>query len=183
VPGDHRYWRVTDAEADLGSKDPTIPEWAEGRVKEHAGNFLWTVKETLRTPPPRRQAARESSPPSMPSCSATGGLRARAGSPTSIRWMHHDPDLKVMTGEQLRPRRGAQCRRSRSPRAVGACTATHFVWHNDQTAWIWHRIYDAEKDMKALLIDHGPGHDEPMRTLVAMAGASCSCCRPLTGPS
>ncbi len=38
------YWKRTQR----GDKQHYVPDWADGVVREQAGNFLWTVKETLR---------------------------------------------------------------------------------------------------------------------------------------
>ncbi|MFQ6099549.1 MAG: DUF1957 domain-containing protein, partial [Armatimonadota bacterium] len=50
-PGGHRYWRVTDAGNDLGSKQDYAPDMARRQVETHAGNFLWMIKEVLKHHP------------------------------------------------------------------------------------------------------------------------------------
>ena len=51
IPGDLRYWGITDDADDLGTKQSCHPDWADAQVREHAGNLLWTVKEALGTQP------------------------------------------------------------------------------------------------------------------------------------
>jgi 1,4-alpha-glucan branching enzyme len=51
TPGTLRYWRVTGPGWALGDKEWYHPDRAEGKARLHAGNFLWTVKETLRAQP------------------------------------------------------------------------------------------------------------------------------------
>ncbi len=46
-PGGHRYWRVTGASVDMGSKEPYNPEQAAERVRSHASHFVHTVWEAL----------------------------------------------------------------------------------------------------------------------------------------
>ncbi|MEN6547152.1 MAG: 1,4-alpha-glucan branching protein domain-containing protein [Armatimonadia bacterium] len=169
MPGDHRYWRVTDAEADLGSKEVYVPEWADERVKQHAGNFLYAVKETLRNAPHHGGKLPAVIAPFDAELFGHWWFEGPRWLTHVVRWMHHDPDLKVMTGSNYV--------REEEPNAALALPegswgehGGHFVWNNDRTQWVWHRIYDAEQDYQALLRDHGPGHDCAMCELVSMAG-------------
>ncbi|MCE5241455.1 DUF1957 domain-containing protein [bacterium] len=168
VPGDHRYWRITDAAHDLGSKQPYQPEWAEEHVREHAGNFLWTVKETLlHAPHPDGQLPAVIAPFDA-ELFGHWWYEGPRWLVHALRWMHFDPDLQVMTGSQY-VRRHEPTSAVTLPEGSWGVNATHEVWLNPDLEWVWRRIYDAEADFQALVRDHGPGHDDSMRALVQQA--------------
>ncbi len=168
MPGDHRYWRVTDGSGDLGSKQPYHPEWAMERVSIHAGNFLWTVKETLRHAPRPDGRLPVVLSPFDAELFGHWWHEGPRWLVTALRWMHHDPDLKVM-----------QCRdylREEEPTAAIALPegswgagGGHWVWLNENTRWTWERVYDAERNLQALFRDHGFGHDDTAHRLISQA--------------
>ena len=47
--GELRYWRITDRQADLGAKQPYVPEAAFGMVSAHAAHFAGLLRERLHT--------------------------------------------------------------------------------------------------------------------------------------
>jgi len=46
----------------------------------------------------------------------------------------------------------------------------HSVWLNEDTHWVWQRIYDVEQDMRALAREWGDTQDEHLLKLLAQAG-------------
>ena len=168
LPGDHRYWRVSGPEVDLGDKAEYNPDWADGKVRDHAGNFLWTCKETLRNAPHHGGKLPGVIAPFDAELFGHWWFEGPRWLTHVLRWMHHDPELKVMTGSNY-VREEEPNAAVTLPEGSWGQHGGHFVWHNDKTDWIWHDIYEAEKDMQALLWDHGVGHDDPMRDLVKMA--------------
>lgn len=168
LPGDHRYWRVTGRGVDLGGKEPYVPDWADGRVREHAGNFLWTVKETLRHAPHHGGKLPAVIAPFDAELFGHWWFEGPRWLTHVIRWMHHDPELKVMTGGNFVREEQPNAAISLPEGSWGAFGG-HDVWLNDHTEFVWRRIYDAEADFQALLKDHGAGHDDAMRSLVAQA--------------
>ena len=168
VPGDHRYWRITDAEADLGSKAPYVPEWADERVREHAGNFLQIVKDTLRHAPHHGGKLPGVIAPFDAELFGHWWFEGPRWLVHAIRWMHHDAEIKVMTCLNF-VREEEPNAAITMPEGSWGEHGGHFVWLNDRTEWVWQRIYDAEQDFQFLLRDHGTGHDEPMRHLMQQA--------------
>jgi 1,4-alpha-glucan branching enzyme len=168
LPGDHRYWRVTDSSSDLGGKQPYVPEWALEQVPTHAGNFLWTVKETLRHAPRPDPKLPVVLSPFDAELFGHWWHEGPRWLTTVLRWMHQDPDLKVMQcGDYLREEEPTSA--LALPEGSWGAGGGHWVWLNDQTAWTWDRVHDAERNLQALLRDHGHGHDEAARSLIAQA--------------
>jgi 1,4-alpha-glucan branching enzyme len=168
MPGDHRYWRVTGAETDMADKDMYNPDWADGKARDHAGNFLWICKETLRNAPHHGGKLPGIVAPFDAELFGHWWFEGPRWLTHVLRWMHHDPELKVMTGSNY-VREEEPNAAVTLPEGSWGENRGHSVWLNDRTEWVWHRIYDAEKDMQALLLDHGTGHDDAMRDLVKMA--------------
>ncbi len=168
IPGDHRYWRVTDDSGDLGSKQVYEPQRAEERAREHAGNFLWTIKETLRAAPHPDGRLPVLCAPFDAELIGHWWFEGPRFLVHALRWMHHDPDIAVVTARQYLERNEPQAAITLPEGSWGA-GGGHWVWLNPDTEWTWRRIYDAELDLRALLRDHGTGHDEPMRALLKQA--------------
>ena len=168
LPGNHRYWRITDNSGDLGAKRPYVPEWAEARVQTHAGHFLWIVKETLRHAPRPDGKLPVVAAPFDAELFGHWWQEGIAFLTTALRWMHHDPEIRAMQGRQYLQEHEPSSALALPEGSWGA-NGDHSVWLNAQTAWTWPRLYDAELNLKALLRDHGFGHDEPARRLIQQA--------------
>ncbi|MEI6499462.1 MAG: 1,4-alpha-glucan branching protein domain-containing protein [Armatimonadota bacterium] len=168
APGNHQYWRVTGAEVDMADKQHYVPEWADAKTRDHAGNFLAICKETLRHAPHHGGKLPGICAPFDAELFGHWWFEGPRWLTHLLRWMHHDPELKVMTGSDY-VREEEPNAAVTLPEGSWGENRGHFVWHNDRTEWVWHRLYDAEQDFKALLLDHGVGHDDAMRKLVKMA--------------
>jgi len=97
-----------------------------------------------------------------------GGLRGRRWLTRMLRWMNHDPDVAVMTASQYL---GAYSPDTaiELPEGSWGAGGQHWVWLNEKVDWTWQKVYDAEVDMRALLADHGTGHDQAMRGILQQA--------------
>jgi 1,4-alpha-glucan branching enzyme len=167
IPGDLRYWRVTDDLNDLATKGQYEPQWADGKIHEHAGHFLWLVKEKL------RRAPWEGGMPVVcaPFDAELFGHWWYEGPrwmSKMLRWMNQDPEVEVMTASAYLGNHSPD-RAITLPEGSWGAGGGHYVWMNHDTAWTWHRVYDAEKDFAALLREHGAGHDDVMRKLIQQA--------------
>lgn len=85
-----------------------------------------------------------------------------------LRWMNQDPEVEVTTASAYLGSHSPD-RAVTLPEGSWGAGGGHYVWMNHDTAWTWHRVYDAERDFAALLHDHGPGHDEVMAKMVKQA--------------
>ncbi len=166
--GDLRYWAVTDASGDLASKRPYYPEEAARRADEHAGNFLWTVKATL-------QGAPHGGPQPVlvsPFDAELFGHWWHEGLwwlEKALRWMNLDPEINVTTPHKYLAG-NAPHEAITLPEGSWGAGGGHWVWLNEDTNWTWQRIYDAELDMRQLVIEYGRGHDEAAVAVIKQAG-------------
>ncbi|MFP3903136.1 MAG: 1,4-alpha-glucan branching protein domain-containing protein [Armatimonadota bacterium] len=167
IPGDLRYWRVTDERADLGSKDLWSPDNAGDRAREHAGNFLWTVKETLRGNPMHDVGPLVVSPFDA-ELFGHWWFEGIWWIEHVLRWMAHDEEINVTTpGGYLAHNTPTEA--ITLPEGSWGAGGGHWVWLNEDVDWTWERIYDAELDMQDLVRRYGRGHDETMQKLMKQA--------------
>ena len=169
LPGNLRYWRVTDDRDDMGSKQDYSPENADGQVNAHAGHFLHMVKEILRNDAPHLgERLPVLCAPFDAELFGHWWFEGPRWLTRMLRWMNHDPDVAVMTGSQYlgtySPDTAIEL-----PEGSWGAGGQHWVWLNEKVDWTWQKIYDAEIDMRALLADHGTGHDQAMRAILQQA--------------
>lgn len=168
LPGGHRYWRVTDASGDLGAKQEYDPDRAQERVREHAGNFLWRVKATLEHQPWRDGRAPVVAAPFDAELFGHWWAEGVGWLEQTLRWMHQDPDVAVMTGTEYLAKYPPAAALSLPEGSWGA-GGHHWVWLNEWTEWIWQRVYDAELTFQGLLRQF-PAPDDTLTRLLRQAG-------------
>ena len=142
-PGGLRYWRITSGEADLGLKQPYIPEAARSRLEEHASHFASVVESAL--------GNREK-----------GVVAALYDTELFGHWWFEGPEWLYLTLRRLarspvRPLRAGACLEAIGPRGVVSLPegswgtgGYHWIWLNDDTSWIWKRIYRIEGEAAAV---------------------------------
>jgi 1,4-alpha-glucan branching enzyme len=169
LPGDHRYWRVTDEREDLATKEPYEPGMAAERVRANAGHFVSLIHHLLESQPRpygRRPVV------CAPFDAELFGHWWHEGPEwlrQVIRWLNDDPRVECST-----------CREylSHSPPATAITVPEgswgegkgHHVWLNPETVWAWRRVYDAELDMHDLAQLLADTDDEQLRAFLAQAG-------------
>jgi 1,4-alpha-glucan branching enzyme len=142
-PGGLRYWRITSSEADLGLKEPYEPDRTGERLEEHAAHFVSVLESTL--------ANREE-----------GAIVALYDTELFGHWWFEGPEWLYRVVKNLR---------ESSVRAVTASAALetlppstvvslpegswgkggfHWIWLNEDTSWIWKKIYRIEAAAAAL---------------------------------
>ena len=162
-PGGLRFWRITDARGDLGSKAIYDPKVAAEKVVVQAGHFVGLVKDTV------------------------AGAVAEAGGPAVVcspydaelfghwwfegpAWLEHVArglarnGVTAMTlGESLAavpPRTTLAL-----PEGSWGEGGDHRVWLNRETEWTWDRIYSAESEWTEHLRRGADGSPELGRVL------------------
>ncbi|MFQ5811176.1 MAG: 1,4-alpha-glucan branching protein domain-containing protein, partial [Armatimonadota bacterium] len=168
-PGGHRYWRVTDGQNDMGSKQDYSPEMAEQRVRENAGHFLWMAKEILRHDAPHR----DDRPPVL--CAPFDAELFGHWWFEGIRWLEHvlrwtalDPEIEPVTCSEYLERYAPATAIALSEGSWGQ-GGDHWVWLNEGTEWTWRRVYDAESDMNDLALRHAKTTDPTLRGILQQA--------------
>jgi 1,4-alpha-glucan branching enzyme len=163
-----QYWRITGPKVDLGQKDFYHPEWVPYRTKEHAAHFIGLVEEQLKE---YYEANRK---PGLISCNYDTELfghwwfegvdwlkevlRGLSSSETveittASGWLEKHPPEVVMA----------------IPESSWGQQGTHFVWMNDENAWIWQPIHAAERRMEKLVAQFGSDPDPDKQFVLQQA--------------
>lgn len=149
-PGGLRYWRITAPDSDLADKLPYDYNLALDRTEAHAGHFVWLLNETLKN----HQAG------VIPSLYDTELLG---------HWWFEGPEwfyrvVKKLHGPESAVRPASV---SSSLEEVPASLIVslpegswgeggyHWIWLNEDTSWIWSRIYELENRCLSWLRDPG----------------------------
>jgi 1,4-alpha-glucan branching enzyme len=148
-PGGHKYWRVTRATAELGEKEEYVPQNTEGRLTENADHFYGLLQKTIS----------DSTVPLDDRFIVTPFDTELFG-----HWWFEGPRFlekilgHVTNNDVLEPAHGSEliCDASNAPvvtlpEGSWGEGGHHYIWLNDDTAWTWKLIHEAEKDMTRLV--------------------------------
>jgi 1,4-alpha-glucan branching enzyme len=142
-PGGMRYWRITSSDADLGLKEPYDPAAIPSRLEAHAAHFVSVLEQTL--------AGR-----------AAGSVTALYDTELFGHWWFEGPEwlyhvARKLATSEVRPMTGSGVLEALPPRTIMALPegswgqgGFHWIWLNDDTAWIWKKIYRIEQAAAAL---------------------------------
>ena len=149
-PGGHRYWRVTDCQADLGDKQVYEPDPIEALIESHAEHFVGLVGDIL---------ARDElvEPGQGLVCAPFDAELFGHWWFEGPRWVH-----KVLRrfhdSEDVRPVTCSQYMAEQAPAGlVGLPEGSwgeggfHWIWLNEWTEWTWKQIYECEDRFLELL--------------------------------
>lgn len=145
-----QYWRVTGPRVDLGAKDYYHPEWARGRVAEHARHFAGLVEELLRA-----------------YHAETGHYGIIASNYDTelfghwwfegITWLK-EVLRRLTTSQTVELTTASDYVTQHKPDEVIALPesswgagGTHWTWDNPDTHWVWEPIHQVERRMEALV--------------------------------
>jgi 1,4-alpha-glucan branching enzyme len=138
-PGGMRYWRITASDADLGDKQPYDPERVRERLEENADHFVASLQESLKD--------REE-----------GVVVALYDTELFGHWWFEGPEwlylvLKKLRRTEVRSQTVGSCLEALRPHTLISLPegswgkgGFHWIWLNDDTAWIWEKIYAMEKE-------------------------------------
>ena len=142
-PGGHRYWRVTDAKADLADKKIYHPEWVEDTIEEQAEHFVDLVAEKLKS---------------------GGVLTAPFDAELFGHWWFEGPRWLSLVARKLNEREGIGMTTGVEalqefppsealslPEGSWGQGGFHYIWLNEWTEWTWRHIYKAENEMIRLV--------------------------------
>jgi len=142
-PGGLRYWRITSSQADLGAKEPYDPATVPGRLADHAHHFASVLATALdgRT---------------------VGAVAALYDTELFGHWWFEGPEwlyhvIKGLSSGPVRPSTVHDALERLKPLTAVALPegswgqgGFHWIWLNDDTAWIWRKIYRIEAAAAAL---------------------------------
>jgi len=147
-PGGQRYWKITGPQIDLADKLPYEPEKAEERLEAHSDHFVWLLNETLK--------GREE-----------GLISALYDTELLGHWWFEGPEWLYRVVKKL-SRPDSEVKPVTVSRALENIPASlivslpegswgegeyHWIWLNDETAWIWSKIYELENKCWSLFKD------------------------------
>ena len=141
-PGGLKFWRVTDAKADLGAKEPYEPNTARARAWAHAGHLEWLLRE-------------EGGAPVEP---GAGVIVAPFDTELFGHWWFEGVDFIADLYRRLARRAGVTARTASdhlaahpsdaaialAPGSWGA-NGDFSMWLNEQTRWTWHALWRLEE--------------------------------------
>ena len=142
-PGGMRYWRITSSDADLGLKEPYDPARTLDRMEEHAGHFVSVLEETLKG-------------------KTSGSVVALYDTELFGHWWFEGPEwiyrvIKKLAAGPVKPMTAGGCLDRLPaetiislPEGSWGQGGFHWIWLNDDTAWIWKKIYRIEEEAAAL---------------------------------
>ncbi len=152
----HRYWRVTDNQADMAYKQPYVPQWAENRAREHGRHYAGMIVDALRQ---RRTQCGGHAMLTLPFDTELFGHWWFEGPiflEEVLRSLHEAPDTAAVTLGECHDVVRPDCLVA-LPESSWGRDGNHSVWMNDQTQWTWEREYRLEFQVRSLMQKH-PGH-------------------------
>jgi 1,4-alpha-glucan branching enzyme len=142
-PGGLRYWRVTSSDEDLALKEPYEPGRIAERLEAHASHFVSVIHKSLE--------GRDE-----------GVVVALYDTELFGHWWFEGPEwislvLRKLAAGPVRPATAGECLDALPPGDLVALPegswgkgGFHWIWLNEETSWIWKRIYQIEAEAAAL---------------------------------
>ncbi len=142
-PGGMRYWRITSSDADLGLKEPYDPAAVGDKLEGHAAHFVSVLEATLQG-------------------RASGSIVALYDTELFGHWWFEGPEwlyhvIKKLADSAIEPMTAGGSLDRMTPKTVISLPegswgkgGFHWIWLNDDTAWIWKKIYRIEAAAAAL---------------------------------
>jgi 1,4-alpha-glucan branching enzyme len=153
-PGGLKYWKVTDAKADLADKGPYFPEEAFARLPENAGHFKELIKENLRG---HLEKTGQEGIVVSPFDAELFGHWWFEG----VEWVYHVIKYLYLDGEVRPTTAGEYLASMRSMEVITLPEGSwgeggyHWIWLNDMNKWTWKHVYEAEEKMRELASKYG----------------------------
>ncbi len=168
LPGDLRYWRVTDDRNDLGSKQLYDPEMAQQTVQRNAAHFVGIVHDLLGVQPSPHGRLPVFCVPFDLELFGHWWREGPEWLRQVIRWFHDDPSVRCCTGREYLAE-NPPATAITLPEGSWGEGGGHHVWLNERTDWTWPLIYDAELQMRELAREHADTDDDQLRAILEQA--------------
>jgi 1,4-alpha-glucan branching enzyme len=139
-PGGLRYWKITASSSDLADKHPYNYQEAQERVEAHAEHFVWLLNETLKN-------------------HESGIITSLYDTELLGHWWFEGPEWLYQVVKKLskpesvvKPATASRCLQDfpssliiSLPEGSWGEGGYHWIWLNEETSWVWSRIYELEK--------------------------------------
>ncbi|HEK85701.1 MAG TPA: DUF1957 domain-containing protein, partial [Candidatus Aminicenantes bacterium] len=146
-PGGLRYWKITSSSSDLADKLPYDFNQALERVEEHSNHFVWLLNNTLKN---RREG---------------GIITSLYDTELFGHWWFEGPEwlyrvIKKLSAadSEVKPSTVSAALQKIPGRILVSLPegswgegGFHWIWLNDETSWIWEKIYEVEKKCLPLM--------------------------------
>ena len=148
--GWHRYWRITDARADLQYKQDYYPEEAFNRkVPDHAGHYKWLIKESLKSNFYNVRDARLACMAFDAELFGHWWFEGLQWLYYVLKWITMDPEITLKTSSEYIYHKPSYNYIS-MPESSWGNNFDSSTWMNPDVYWVWERIYNAEKEIQLL---------------------------------
>jgi len=139
-PGGLRYWRITSSSSDLADKAPYDNSKASEKIEDHANHFVWLLNQTLKD-------------------HEQGVITALYDTELFGHWWFEGPEwlyrvIKKIShpDSAVKPATASFCLHEVPAKMIVSLPegswgegGFHWIWLNDETSWVWSRIYELEK--------------------------------------
>lgn len=139
-----RYWSVTDAKADLGSKQVYDPALIGEQVEMHARHFVALVKDTLRDHKERKGSNGIVCSPFDTELFGHWWFEGPRFIGKVFELLERDPDIRLTNCSEYLDERKEPVQVIALPEGSWGEGGGHYVWSNHNVAWTWDHIYPAE---------------------------------------
>lgn len=160
-PGGMRYWRITSADKDLGTKQPYDPLVVEEMASQQAWHFVGLVKWVLR----------EGGMVCAPYDAELFGHWWHEGPVwirETFRLLAADEDLKAVTpSEDLLEHPPGTC--IALPAGSWGDGGGDDVWLNDDNSWIWETLYSLAERLSGISASHKTGDKRELDRIMEIA--------------
>ncbi len=160
-----RYWKVTDAKADLGSKQIYNINDISSFLDQNAGHYKEAIKGVLRKN--QDKVGKTGILIAMYDCELFGHwwFEGPWFLERVVRYMAMDPEIEL-----------TNCRRyleQYPPNKVVSITegswgqgSSHYIWLNKDTSWTWEKIYEIEDLVEDLVTKYHTSKNENVKRLL-----------------
>lgn len=159
-PGRHRYWRISENKADLGSKQPYDPWNAFEKIQGHAEDFVQMVRGVMGDYQYKNDRV--------------GTLVAMYDTELFGHWwwegpeflyemaraMHANEEMASVSAGDVIDEEPAR-HMIHLPEGSWGEGGYHYIWINNDNLWTWERLYPCQKKMRQMAAEYdgGPAHE------------------------
>ncbi len=154
-----QYWRVTGEKVDLGNKDFYHPDWAEHKVRMHAGDFAALVERILQAHWDHGQGFGLIASNYDTELFGHWWFEGVEWLKQVLRLLAQNPKVELTTASDYIENHPPD-RVIHLPEGSWGAGGTHFTWDNQETHWMWEPIHDAERRMQFLANLHYNDYDD-----------------------